>query len=341
MSLLYTASAMIIAQLILAFPIVAALSHSAIVKIEPLIKQASLTLGATPFQVTTTVMKEARYGIMAGIIASFGRVMAEVGAILIVGGNIAGYTRVMTTTIALETDKGNFELALALGIILLIISFIMNLTLVVSRICKSFNAKPVLKDCSFSFEKSGTYVLMGPNGSGKSTFFRICALLEEPDAGEVRYFSGTEIVKKDVQLRRRITLLLPRVGVFNTTVSKNVSYGLRIRGTKGIEINEKVDKALEFVGLTHKRSQNALTLSSGETQRLGIARALVLEPEIIFLDEPTASVDQENTSAIEDIILRMKKKGSSMVIIATHDMPQAERLADRLLIMKDGRIVST
>ena len=129
MALLYTPSAMIIAQLILAFPIVAALSHSAIVKIEPIIKQASLTLGATPFQVTTTVMKEARYGIMAGIIASFGRVMAEVGAILIVGGNIAGYTRVMTTTIALETDKGNFELALALGIILLIISFIINMVL--------------------------------------------------------------------------------------------------------------------------------------------------------------------------------------------------------------------
>lgn len=129
MSLLYTPSAMIIAQLILAFPIVAALSHSAIVKIEPIIKQASLTLGATPFQVTTTVMKEARYGIMAGIIASFGRVMAEVGAILIVGGNIAGYTRVMTTTIALETDKGNFELALALGIILLTISFIINMVL--------------------------------------------------------------------------------------------------------------------------------------------------------------------------------------------------------------------
>jgi tungstate transport system permease protein len=120
---------MIIAQSILAFPIVAALSHSALIKIEPLIKQAALTLGATPFQVTTTIMREARYGIMSGVIAALGRVMAEVGAILIVGGNIAGYTRVMTTTIALETDKGNFELALALGIILLIISFIINIIL--------------------------------------------------------------------------------------------------------------------------------------------------------------------------------------------------------------------
>jgi tungstate transport system permease protein len=126
LALLYTPSAMIIAQSILAFPIVAALSHSSIIKIDPLIKQASMTLGATRFQVTSTVIKEARYGIMAAIIAALGRVMAEVGAILIVGGNIAGYTRVMTTTIALETDKGNFELALALGFILLIISFIIN-----------------------------------------------------------------------------------------------------------------------------------------------------------------------------------------------------------------------
>jgi tungstate transport system permease protein len=129
MALLYSPTAMIIAQSILAFPIVAALSHSAIIKIDPLIKRASLTLGATPFQVTTAMVREARYGIMAGIIAALGRVMAEVGAIIIVGGNIAGYTRVMTTTIALETDKGNFELALALGIILLMISFVINMAL--------------------------------------------------------------------------------------------------------------------------------------------------------------------------------------------------------------------
>lgn len=126
MALLYTPAAMIIAQTILAFPIVSSLCHSAIVGVDPLIKQTSLTLGATPFQVALTVIREARYGIMSAVIAGFGRVMAEVGAILIVGGNIAGFTRVMTTTIALETDKGNFELALALGIILLGISLAIN-----------------------------------------------------------------------------------------------------------------------------------------------------------------------------------------------------------------------
>ena len=126
MGLLYTPSAMIIAQTILAFPIVVSLCHSAIVSVDPITKQASMTLGATPLQTSVTIIKEARYGIMSGIIAAFGRVMAEVGAILIVGGNIAGYTRVMTTTIALETDKGNFELAIALGIILLTISLAIN-----------------------------------------------------------------------------------------------------------------------------------------------------------------------------------------------------------------------
>ncbi len=126
LGLLYTPTAMIIAQTILAAPIVIALCRSAIVSVDPIIGRAARTLGATPVQATIAIIKEARYGILSAIIAAFGRVMAEVGSILIVGGNIAGYTRVMTTTIALETDKGNFELALALGIILLIISFIIN-----------------------------------------------------------------------------------------------------------------------------------------------------------------------------------------------------------------------
>lgn len=129
MGLLYTPTAMITAQSVLAFPIVASLSHSAVVTVSPLVRQASLTLGATPFQAAVNIVKEARHGILSAIIAAFGRVMAEVGAILIVGGNIAGYTRVMTTTIALETDKGNFEFALALGIILLTLSLIINAAL--------------------------------------------------------------------------------------------------------------------------------------------------------------------------------------------------------------------
>ncbi len=129
MGILYTPSAMIIAQTTLAMPIVAALSHSSIIAVEDTVRDAALTLGATPAQAALKVIMEARYGIMAAIIAAFGRVTAEVGAILIVGGNIAGYTRVMTTTIALETDKGNFELAISLGIILISIALCVNILL--------------------------------------------------------------------------------------------------------------------------------------------------------------------------------------------------------------------
>jgi tungstate transport system permease protein len=129
LGLLYSPGAMIVAQTILAFPIVASLAAAAIVAVDPVVKQAALTLGATPRQQTFTVIREAGYGIMAAVIAAGGRVMAEVGAVLMVGGNIAGYTRVMTTTIALETDKGNFELAIALGIILLSLSLVINLLL--------------------------------------------------------------------------------------------------------------------------------------------------------------------------------------------------------------------
>jgi tungstate transport system ATP-binding protein len=214
----------------------------------------------------------------------------------------------------------------------------MMLGLRASNIWKGYNGNQILQDCSFSFAEQGVYILTGPNGCGKSTFLRICALIEAPDRGEIIYLSNGNMMQTDLGLRRRITLMLPKVGVFNTTVFKNVAYGLRIRGVKGNEREGRVNRALEFVGMSHKSNQNARTLSSGETQRLGIARALVTEPEVLFLDEPTASVDQKNTQIIEDIILQMKEKHPSVVIVTTHDRAQAERLADHLLIMREGKI---
>ncbi len=127
--LLYTPAAMVTAQTVLAVPIIAGLSYAAVVSADPSVKFTAYTLGATPFQATVKIMKDVRYSILAAVLAGLGRVMAEVGAVLVVGGNIAGYTRVMTTAIALEADKGDFELAVALGMILLFISFLINGTL--------------------------------------------------------------------------------------------------------------------------------------------------------------------------------------------------------------------
>ena len=214
----------------------------------------------------------------------------------------------------------------------------MSLKLAVSNIWKSYAGNNVLQDCSFLCDIYVTYVIMGPNGCGKSTFLRICALLEGPDRGEINYFSGEAILRKDIELKRRITLVLPKVGAFNATVFNNTAYGLKIRGVKHIMIEEKVNSALDFVGLIHKRHHNALTLSSGEAQRMGIARAMVINPEILFLDEPTASVDQKNIEIIEDMILKIKKQGAPTVIMATHDTGQAQRLADILLEIKEKKI---
>jgi tungstate transport system ATP-binding protein len=204
----------------------------------------------------------------------------------------------------------------------------------IDHIRKDYDGRTILKDCSYAFGGSSVYVLMGPNGCGKSTLLRICSLLEQPDVGGLLFSDNDAPLVSDIWLRRRMTLVLPRTGVFNTTVFNNVAYGLRVRGARKEAITSRVHEVLAFVGLVHKLKQNALTLSSGETQRLGIARALAIGPEILFLDEPTASVDQENTAIIESIILTMKKEGRTMIIMTTHDPDQAERLADRVLIIE-------
>ncbi len=213
----------------------------------------------------------------------------------------------------------------------------MSLRLEISEVWKEYPGTSVLRGCSFSFG-DGVYALTGSNGCGKSTLLRICALLEKPDRGEVTYSSCDDVAHSGIGLMRRITLLLPTTGIFNTTVFKNAAYGLKIRGMKRRLIDERVNRVLDFVELGHKKKQNALTLSSGETQRLGLARAMAVEPEMLFLDEPTASVDQRNRDIIEEIILRMKRESHTTVIITTHDMKQAEKLADRILLLKDGKI---
>jgi tungstate transport system ATP-binding protein len=216
----------------------------------------------------------------------------------------------------------------------------MGLSPELAQISKAYNGRVILKDCSWVFEPGLAHVLMGPNGTGKSTLLRICALLESPDLGSVNYLAEGRPLAHDLDLKRRITLLLPGVGVFNTSVFNNVAYGLKIRGLPRREIEARVGAILEVVGLADQRRQRALELSTGQSKRLGLARAMVLEPEVLFLDEPTASIDQENSEIIERIILEMKEKKRATIIMVTHDPAQARRLGDRLLLIKDGKLWS-
>jgi tungstate transport system permease protein len=127
---LFTPGAMILAQTIIAFPLVAGFTMAAVMGVDPQLRQQVLSLGATHRQAALTVLLEARGGVVVAIIAGFGRLIAEVGAVMLVGGNIEGRTRVLTTAIVLETRKGNFELAIALGAVLLSIAFLTNFVLI-------------------------------------------------------------------------------------------------------------------------------------------------------------------------------------------------------------------
>ncbi|MBC7241689.1 MAG: ABC transporter permease [Anaerolineae bacterium] len=123
---LFTPAAMIVAQTLIIFPIVTGFTMAALLGVDPLLRQQLLSLGATPWQATMTLLVEARAGIAAAVAAGLGRALAEVGAVMMVGGNIAGETRVLTTAIVLETSKGNFDVAIALGLILLAMALVIN-----------------------------------------------------------------------------------------------------------------------------------------------------------------------------------------------------------------------
>lgn len=127
---LFTPGAMIIAQTIISFPLVAGFTMAAVMGVDPNLRQQVLSLGATSWQATRTILTEARIGVVVAIIAGFGSIISEVGAVMLVGGNIENATRVLTTAIVLETSKGNFDLAIALGLILLFIAFIVNLVMI-------------------------------------------------------------------------------------------------------------------------------------------------------------------------------------------------------------------
>jgi len=215
----------------------------------------------------------------------------------------------------------------------------MGLKLEIANLAKTYNGNPVLRDCSFAFDRGQAHMLLGPNGSGKSTLFRILALLEKPDAGTVKYLDGDYLLNQELALRRQITLVLPTTGIFNASVFHNVAYGLKIRGVARGETEARVAAVLAAVGLAQKKFHRALDLSSGETKRMGIARAMVIDPEVFFLDEPTASLDPANAEIIENVILTMKRQRKTTIMMITHDPAQAQRLGDQLLYLKDGKIV--
>ncbi len=199
----------------------------------------------------------------------------------------------------------------------------------------------ILKDINLTINRGEVFALIGPTGSGKTTLLRLLDLLEVPSSGRI-YFDGSDVTtSKSLRLkaRRRMSFVLQKPIVFKMSVFDNVACGLRWRGERKDIIKVKVDSALELVGLSDYHSRDARALSGGETQRVAIARAIVVEPEVLLLDEPTANLDPISSSKIEEILARIIRERKMTVIMATHDMSQGQRLAQRVGVMMGGRIL--
>ncbi len=207
-------------------------------------------------------------------------------------------------------------------------------------LCKEYFGKKVLTDVSFGVEKGEIFALIGPNGAGKTTLLRILDFLDEPSSGTV-WFQGTQVnfsTRERLALRRRIGMVFQRTTLFNTSVFQNVAYGLKIRGESGENLEKKVRGALETVLLEGFESKNALSLSGGEAQRVTLAQTLAIEPELLLLDEPTANLDPKSMSIVEKVISWVNRERKTTIIMATHNMFQAETLADRVGLILEGRI---
>jgi tungstate transport system ATP-binding protein len=209
------------------------------------------------------------------------------------------------------------------------------------HIIKQFNSTFAL-ECSLSIQKGLLYAIIGPNGSGKSTLLKIISLNDSPGSGTVNYYNGEATLPdpfNNMSLRRKTILVPARAAIFNETVHGNISYGLKLRKVEKKEIRDRVIEALELVGLAEKEYERADHLSSGEAQRLALARALALGPEALFLDEPTASLDPDNAGIIEDIIDKRVKNQGKITVMVTHNFNQARALADVVIFMYKGKII--
>lgn len=195
------------------------------------------------------------------------------------------------------------------------------------------DGKRLVDGVSFTLEPGPRTVVMGPNGAGKSLTLRLCHGLLEPTSGRVHWQGGAP---DTVKLRQAMVFQHPIL--LRRSAAANVEYGLELRKVPRAERKRRVDDVLNRTGLMRFADQPARLLSGGEQQKLALARAWALRPEVLFLDEPTASLDPAAIAAVEDIVLAMHADGTRIVMV-THDMGQARRIADEVMFMHKGRLL--
>ena len=205
----------------------------------------------------------------------------------------------------------------------------------------SADSKSLLRNINFEVERAGVFALIGPTGAGKTTLLRLLNLLDTPTSGKI-YFNGqdtAESTRLRLQMRRRMAMVFQKPVVFNSNVYENIAYPLKVRGFGRKEIRTRVEEMLEITGLKGYEKRRARTLSGGEAQRVSLARAMIAQPELLLLDEPTANLDPVSVSKIEEVLANTIREQKTTVIMATHDMSQGQRLADMIGVLMNGEIL--
>ncbi len=207
------------------------------------------------------------------------------------------------------------------------------------NISKNYGNKTILRGLNASFDEGDLVAIVGPSGIGKTTTLRIIDRLEKSDSGEI-YMRGkpySDLSTKAIQ--KRIGMVFQNPVVFNASVFNNVAYSLRFRGVDEKEIKTRVVSILEKLKLDALSDRSALTLSGGEAQRVSLARSMVYSPELLLLDEPTANLDPHNVSIIEHALAKSNNEDKTTMVIVTHNIFQAKRIAKKVAFLLDGELI--
>lgn len=223
-----------------------------------------------------------------------------------------------------------------------------NQILQVNNLTKTFTSGErkltVLKDVSFSVEQGTTCAIVGPSGSGKTTLLGLCAGLDKPTSGSVK-LNGNDLTQMDEKQlskvrNRDIGFVFQSFQLISTlTALENVMVPIELRGTPYREVEQRAHELLNSVGLGERTTHYPTQLSGGEQQRVGLARAFIHEPGILFADEPTGNLDRDTGMQIEELLFDLNRSQNTTLVIVTHDRELAEK-CDRVIELKAGEIFS-
>jgi tungstate transport system ATP-binding protein len=197
---------------------------------------------------------------------------------------------------------------------------------------------PALQLDHLTIQEGEVLAVVGPNGAGKSTLLLTLARLLKPEQGEILFNGQQALAESDTVYRRRIALVMQDPLLFDTSAFDNVASGLRFRGIARDEIRRKVPLWLERLGVGHLSKRGAGQLSGGEAQRVSLARALVLEPQLLLLDEPFSALDPPTRSRLLEDLEKLLAETITTTVFVTHDLPEAAQLAGRMAVIIGNRL---